>query len=47
LTHDGRKTLTDKKYIVTSKGEKTEKSIGSEEEFYSTLLDEFNIIRNS
>lgn len=45
LTETGRKTLTDKKYIVTdrSAGEKTESGIGSEKEFSAILEKEFGI----
>lgn len=43
LTADGRKTLTDGKFIVTSQGEKVESKVGSPQEFESTLLREFVI----
>lgn len=45
MTTDGRKTLTDAKFIVTSNGGKTESLIGSEDEFYQVLNDEFGIAR--
>lgn len=45
LTGDGRKTLTDKKFIVTSNGEKTETLVESDEEFDQILVREFNIRR--
>jgi N-hydroxyarylamine O-acetyltransferase len=43
LTDTGRKTLTDKKFIVTSNGRKTETPVGSAEEFDLILKDEFSI----
>ena len=43
MTADGRKTLTDKKFIVTSNGEKTEIEVGSDEEFDRILKREFGI----
>lgn len=43
LTEGGRKTLTDKRFIVTSNGGKTEKQIASEEEFGEILKQEFGI----
>jgi len=43
LTETGRKTLTDKKFIFTEDGEKTETLINSEEEFLDLLRREFNI----
>ena len=43
MTADGRKTLTDKKFIVTSNGEKTEIEVGSDEEFDRILGREFGI----
>ncbi|MEP6788786.1 MAG: arylamine N-acetyltransferase, partial [Acidobacteriota bacterium] len=46
LTADGRKTLTDGKFIVTSNGEKTESSINSNEEFEAILQGEFGIRRD-
>lgn len=43
MTDNGRKTLTDGKFVVTSNGEKTETTVGSEEEFEEILLQEFGI----
>lgn len=43
LTETGRKTLTDKKFIITAKGERTEKEVGSAEDFDRLLNDEFGI----
>jgi N-hydroxyarylamine O-acetyltransferase len=43
LTAAGRKTLTDRKFILTAGGQKTEKAVGSEEEFASILIREFGI----
>lgn len=43
LTADGRKTLTDGKFIVTSQGEKAESSVGLPQEFETILLREFGI----
>lgn len=47
LTADGRKTLTDSKFIVTSNGEKTELVVATDEEFDAILLREFNIQRDT
>jgi N-hydroxyarylamine O-acetyltransferase len=47
LTKEGRKTLTDNKFVVTSGGKKTETAVGSDQEFDAILLDEFNISRNT
>jgi len=44
-TADGRKTLTDSKFIVTSSGEKAETPIEDEADFYRVLNDEFGIER--
>jgi len=44
MTEDGRKTLTDKNFIVTTNGEKTETPIWSDNEFYSLLELEFQIV---
>jgi len=44
MTQDGRKTLTDKNFIVTTKGKKTEMPVLSESEFYSLLEREFHIV---
>lgn len=43
LTVNGRKTLTDKKFIETQDGEKIETKIKSEEDFYRILAQEFQI----
>jgi N-hydroxyarylamine O-acetyltransferase len=43
MTLDGRKTLTDSKFIITAGGEKTESAVSSEEEFDRILLREFEI----
>lgn len=45
LTEGGRKTLTDKEFIVTVDGEKTETAVETEEEFDRILAREFNIQR--
>ena len=45
LTVNGRKTLTDKNFIVTTNGEKTETPISTKEEFDRILMREFNIVR--
>ena len=45
LTADGRKTLTDGKFIVTANGTKHEIEFDSEECFDQLLLQEFNIVR--
>ena len=45
MTENGRKTLTDKAFIVTSVGERTEVPVGSEEEFDHILGREFGITR--
>jgi N-hydroxyarylamine O-acetyltransferase len=47
MTLEGRKTLTDKSYIVTRKGEKNETPITSEEEFNSILVREFGIVQRA
>lgn len=46
LTLDGRKTLTDKKFIETKNGEKTETGVNSVEQFNEILEREFNIKAN-
>jgi N-hydroxyarylamine O-acetyltransferase len=46
MTENGRKTLTDKKFIETKNGEKSEIDVDSEEDFNKILAREFNIIRN-
>ncbi|HVF48179.1 MAG TPA: arylamine N-acetyltransferase [Pyrinomonadaceae bacterium] len=43
MTEGGRKTLTDKKFIITTRDEKEERAIGSENEFDAILMQEFNI----
>jgi len=43
LTADGRKTLTDKSFIVTVDGEKTDKPVDSEDKFAEILQREFAI----
>ena len=43
-TKQGRITLTDKKFIVSSGSERTESIISGEQEFYSLLLEHFGII---
>jgi N-hydroxyarylamine O-acetyltransferase len=45
MTENGRKTLTDKKFIETKNGQKTEIDVNSEEEFNQTLAREFSIFR--
>jgi N-hydroxyarylamine O-acetyltransferase len=44
MTTDGRKTLSDKSFIVTAGGERTELPVGSEEEFERILAREFGIV---
>lgn len=46
MTPEGRKTLTDKKFIVTAGGEKTENEVATDEEFDRILLREFGIARS-
>jgi len=43
MLENGRKTLTDKAFIETKNGEKSETEISSEEEFYAILEREFRI----
>ena len=45
LTENGRKTLTDNSFIITSDGEKMETPVASNEEFDRILMREFNIAR--
>jgi len=45
MTANGRKTLTDSKYIITDGGKKHERPVGGESEFYRLLNDEFSIQR--
>jgi len=44
LTADGRKTLTNNRFIVTLNGKKRETEIDSESRFYELLFQEFNIL---
>jgi N-hydroxyarylamine O-acetyltransferase len=43
MTDDGRKTLTDKSFIVTTNGDKNESRVSSDAEFYDLLEREFGI----
>jgi N-hydroxyarylamine O-acetyltransferase len=43
MTLEGRKTLTDAKFIVTADGEKSETPVGSDAEFDEILIREFGI----
>jgi N-hydroxyarylamine O-acetyltransferase len=43
MTGTGRKTLTDRSFIVTENGKKTETPVNSESEFYNLLEREFGI----
>ncbi len=43
MTENGRKTLTDHKFLVTSMEERSEMEISSEEEFYAVLVSAFGI----
>lgn len=45
LTPTGRKTLTDRKFIVTDNGDRRETDVGSDAEFYQILSREFHITR--
>lgn len=45
MTAYGRKTLTDRSYIVTANGRKTEREVASDAEFYELLEREFAIRR--
>ncbi|MFT3743137.1 MAG: arylamine N-acetyltransferase [Pyrinomonadaceae bacterium] len=45
LTSAGRKTLTNNKFIVTTKGERTETELASDEKFDEILMQEFGIQR--
>ncbi len=45
MTENGRKTLTDKKFIETKNGHKSETEVGSDEEFNQILAREFHIGR--
>jgi arylamine N-acetyltransferase len=46
MTENGRKTLTDKKFIEMQNGEKSETEINSADEFSEILLREFRIKNN-
>ena len=46
MTLDGRKTLTDNKFIETKKGQKKEISVNSAEQFNQILANEFHIKPN-
>jgi len=46
MTENGRKTLTDKNFIVTTHREKMEKPIRTEEEFDRILSEEFHISKS-
>lgn len=46
LTETGRKTLTDKKFIVTLSGKKTEMDVSSEADFDEILLREFQVVHS-
>ena len=43
-TRDGRITLSEMKLITTSKGEREERSLASEEEWNSVLREQFGIL---
>ncbi len=43
MTGTGRKTLTEKSFIVTTNGHKSETPVNSEAEFYALLVSEFGI----
>ncbi len=45
LTENGRKTLTDSKFIETINGEKTEVAVESEEDFNRILMREFRLTK--
>src|SRR5690606_11334631 len=45
LTETGRKTLTDKKFVVTVGNERSEMPVDSDEEFAAVLMGAFNISR--
>ena len=46
MTPDGRKTLTESSFIVTSNGTKSESGLASDDEFYEILNREFGIERD-
>jgi hypothetical protein len=43
MTETGRKTLTDKSFIITARGVKKETPVNSDAEFYELLEREFGI----
>ena len=43
MTETGRKTLTDRNFIVTNRGEKAETAVNSDAEFNNLLAAEFGI----
>ena len=45
MTENGRKTLTDSKFIITENGTKTETFVNGEEDFDHLLAAEFGIVR--
>ena len=45
LTNGGRKTLADRKFIITTEGTKHELKVHSEQHFDEVLMQEFNITR--
>ena len=45
LISNGRKTLTDKKFIVTTGEGKSELAVGTDADFEQLLADEFNIVK--
>lgn len=45
MSENGRKTLTDKKFIVTANGTKDESDVDSDENFDALLMNEFAIAR--
>src|SRR5262249_6270144 len=47
MTLNGRKTLTDKKFILTTEAERFESEVADEEEFARILLREFGIARSA
>ena len=46
MTENGRKTLTDRKFIETENGQKSETDVTSDEEFNQILAREFQIVKN-
>ena len=47
MLENGRKTLTDKKFIETRNGAQSEKEIASDDEFHALLAREFQIKMSS